>query len=85
MKSLPLSEVKMKLSKIVDSVSKTDSEITITKNGRAAAVLISADAFESWKETIEILSDMEMMTDIKKGLGRLKKTKKLYSLEELMK
>lgn len=84
MKTLPLSEVKMKLSELVDKVSKTDEEITITKNGRPAAVLVSAEEFESWRETIEILADKDLMNDIKRGLSELKKKKaRLYTLEEL--
>lgn len=85
MKTLPLSEVKMKLSELVERVSRTDEEITITKNGRPAAVLVSTDEFEGWKETLEITSDSGMMADIKKGLRALKKTRKLYTLDELLK
>ena len=84
MKTLPLSEVKMKLSELVDRVSKADVEITITKNGRPAAVLISVEEFEGWKETLDIRSDSDMMAEIRKGLAALGKTKKLYSLEELL-
>ena len=47
MKTLPLSEVKMKLSALVDSVSATEQEVVITKNGRPVAVLVSPDEFES--------------------------------------
>ena len=54
MQVLSLSEVKMKLSEIVDRVHSTDEEIVITKNGRPAAVMISPDEFDSWKETIAI-------------------------------
>jgi len=84
MKTLPLSEVKMKLSKLVDNVSSTDEEIVITKNGYPAAVLISADEFEGWKETLSVRSDDELMSDIKAGLSELKAKKaKLYTLDEL--
>ena len=86
MKTLSLSEAKMKLSSLVDSVYKTDDEIIITKNGSPAAVLISPDEFEGWKETIAIQSDPAFMDEIKKGLATLKKRKaKLYTLEELFK
>ncbi len=85
MKTLPLSEVKMKLSSLVDKVKKMDEEIVITKNGRPAAVLVSPDEFESWKETMTIRSDIDMMKEIKSGLRALKKKKtKLYTLEELL-
>ncbi len=86
MKTLPLSEVKMKLSSLVDAVSTTDEEIVITKNGRPAAVLVSSDEFESWKETLAVQSDTALMKEIKEGLVALKKKKtKLYTLEELFK
>ena len=84
MKTLSLSETKMKLSALVDAVNTTDEEIMITKNGRPAAVLISPDEFEGWKETIEIRSDSSLMKEIKKGLAALKKNKaRLFTLEEL--
>ncbi|GBE03936.1 antitoxin RelF [bacterium BMS3Abin09] len=84
MKTLSLSEAKMKLSGLVEAVSKTDEEIVITKNGSPAAVLISPDEFESLKETIAVRSDVSLMNEIKKGLKALKgKKAKLYTLDEL--
>ena len=83
MKTLSLSEAKMKLSELIDRVHSTDEEVIITKNGRPAAVLISPDEFEGWKETITIKSDSELMKEIRKGIGALKKKSKLYTLEEL--
>ena len=84
MKTLSLSEAKMKLSSLVDSVYKTDEEVVITKNGSPAAVLISPDECDGWKETIAIRSDSAFMDEIKKGVNALKKGKaKLYTLEEL--
>ncbi len=84
MKTLSLSEVKMKLSGLVDKVNSTDEEIVITKNGSPAAVLISPDEFDSLKETIAVRSDELLMRDIKKGLKALKNKKtKLYNLEDL--
>ena len=86
MKILPLSEVKAKLSALVDEVSAIDEEVVITKNGRAAAVLVSPDEYEGWKETIAIHGDAVLMRDIKAGLAALKARKaKVYTLEELLK
>ena len=84
MKTLSLSEAKMKLSELVENVFSTDEEVMITKNGRPAAVLVSPDEFESWKETIEIKRDSQFMDEIKKGLASLKKKSKLYTLEDLL-
>jgi len=84
MKTLSLSEAKMKLSGLIEKVSDTDEEIIITKNGRPAAVLVSPDEFDSWKETIAVRSDAGLMQEIKKGLKALRaKRAKLYTLEEL--
>lgn len=85
MKTLSLSEAKMKLSQLVENVSSTDEEVVITKNGRPAAVLVSPDEFESWKETIAIKTDTAMMEEIRRGLAALKKKSSLYTLEELFK
>jgi antitoxin YefM len=84
MKTLSLSEAKMKLSRLVESVSTTDEEIIITKNGVPAAVMISPDEFESWKETLAVRSDSLLMDEIRRGLKSLKEKKsRLYTLEEL--
>jgi len=85
-KTLPLSEAKTKLSGLVKKVSSRDEEIVITKNGRPAAVLVSPDEFDSWKETIAVRADTALMREIKAGLSALKAGKaKLYTLEELFK
>jgi antitoxin YefM len=83
MKTLSLSEAKMKLSKLVETVSSTDEEVVITKNGRPAAVLVSPEEFESLQETAAIWADRDLTGEIKKGLAALKKNSKLYTLEEL--
>jgi len=84
MKTLSVSEVKMKLSGLIDTVNATDEEIMITKNGRPAAVLVSPEEFESLKETVAVRSDSALMKEIRKGLKALKMRKaKLYTLDEL--
>ena len=84
MKTLPLTEAKTKLSSLIDEVRDRDEEVTITRNGRPVAVLVSADEFESWKETISIRADAALMEEIRQGLAALKEgNAKLYTLEEL--
>jgi prevent-host-death family protein len=73
----------MKLSELIEKVQSTDLEVIITKNGRPAAVLVSPDEFEGWRETIAIKADGDMMSEIKKGISALKKKPKVYTLEEL--
>jgi prevent-host-death family protein len=84
MKTLSLSEAKMKLSGLVQAVRDTDEEIVITKNGTPAAVLISPEEFESLKETIAVRSDAALSEEIRKGLRYMKEKKtRLYTLDEL--
>jgi len=84
MKTLPLSEVKMKLSALVDAVKTTDEEIMITKNGYPAAIIVSPDEYEGWQEAIFIQNDVDLLNEIKRGLVALKKNQTvLYTLEEL--
>ena len=83
MKVLPLSEVKMKLSQLVEEVASLDEEITITRNGKPVAIIVSPDEFDSWKETLAMRADAELMAEIRKGLEDIKKKRRLYTLEEL--
>jgi len=73
MKTLFLSEVKMKLSELVNNVYSTDEEVIITKKGRPAAVLVSPEEFENWNETLDIKANADLKDEIKKGLAALKK------------
>ena len=84
MKTLPLAEVKAKLSRLVDRVEKTDEEILITRNGRPVAILVSPDEYDSWKETRAIKSNPELMREIRRGLRDLKKGRaKMYTIDQL--
>ena len=53
---LPISKIKDKLNEYVDAVTLTQDQITITKNGAPAAVLVGADEWESLQETLYWLS-----------------------------
>jgi antitoxin YefM len=83
-KTLPLAQVKANLSRLVDQVVETDEEIMITRNGRPAAILVSPDEYEGWKETQAIRSDRELVAEIRRGLRLLKRGSKIYTLEELL-
>ena len=61
---LPLAEVKAKFSEMVDRVEHQHDRITVTRNGRPAAVLMSADDLAALEDTLELLSDPSVMADI---------------------
>jgi prevent-host-death family protein len=55
MKTVPLTEAKDKLSALVDEADTTHEIIQITRHGRVAAVIMSADDLESLNETLHAL------------------------------
>lgn len=57
---------------------------TITVNGIPNVVMMSAEEFEGWQETLEIMSDPELMKDIEEGIKDVKKGK-TYTQEEVEK
>ncbi len=66
-KTLPITKARENLTTLVNKANKLLDEYVITVNGSPAAVLMSAQEYESWKETMEILSDSSLVKAIKKG------------------
>ncbi|MBI2982579.1 MAG: type II toxin-antitoxin system Phd/YefM family antitoxin [Chloroflexi bacterium] len=83
-KSLPLSEAKTNLSRLVDEVARRGERVTITKHGRPAALLVSLDDIESLEETLAIMSDREFYEDVRRGIRELGSGKaRMISLDDL--
>ncbi len=66
-KTLPITKAREELTTLVDKASKLLDEYVITVNGSPAAVLISAEEYEIWRETNEIMGDPMLLKAIKKG------------------
>ena len=62
--TLPLAEIKAHLSEIVDRVEEQHERVTLTRNGRPAAVLISPDDLEALEDTLELLADPRARKEI---------------------
>ena len=84
-RTLPLSEVKIKLSRLVQDIIRRGDEVIITRNGKPVAVLLNAEEYDSWKETEEIKANPELMKEIREGLKAIQsgKLKRHYSVDEL--
>lgn len=63
----PLASVKAHLSEVVDRIERHHERVTITRNGRPAAVLISPDDLESLEETLSIMADPEAMAELREA------------------
>lgn len=67
MPSLQLSEFKAQLSEVMNRVSTLHERVTITVHGGPTAVLIAVDDLESLEETIAVLSDADLMRQLRKS------------------
>jgi len=82
--TLPISEARKKIFEIAEEVQKPSNYYTLTEKGRAKAVIMSAEQFDSLKEDLEILGNPKIMAGIKQAEEELKKGD-YVTLDELMK
>ena len=67
MTTIPLAEARANLSGLIEEAMSTHQRIEVTKNGRRAVVILSADDYDSLLETLDILSDRELVSDIRRA------------------
>jgi antitoxin YefM len=65
MTTLPLSDVKVRLSEIADEIHRTHERVHITRNGRDYVVLMSAADLESLEATLELLNDQAALARLR--------------------
>jgi len=61
---IPVAEARARFSEIVEAATSTHERVEVTRNGRRAAVLLSADDYDTLLETLDILSDAELVAQI---------------------
>jgi len=67
MPTLPVADARAQLSKLIDEATTTHERFEITRNGRRAAILLSADDYDTLQETITVLSDAALLTAHREG------------------
>lgn len=67
MRTVPLSEAKDKLSALVDEADSTHEIIQITRHGRVAAVIMSAEDLDSLNETLHALRTPGVVDDLRQA------------------
>jgi prevent-host-death family protein len=67
MRTVPLSEAKDKLSALVDEADSTHEIIQITRHGRVAAVIMSAEDLDSLNETLHALRTPGLLDDLRQA------------------
>ena len=72
-KTITITEGRKELFKIAEEVQKPDTQYIFTIEGKPGVVLMSADEYDSLMETMEILSNPEIMRDIRQAEEDYKK------------
>lgn len=66
--TLSITEARKRIFNITDEVQKENGYYILTEKGRAKAVIMSVDEFDSWQETIEVMKDFpDLEKDVKKA------------------
>ncbi len=68
---MSLAAVKARFSELVDRVERQQDRVVVTRNGKPAAVLISADDLESLEETLAVMSDRSVAAQLRASEKRL--------------
>ncbi|HSZ70770.1 MAG TPA: type II toxin-antitoxin system Phd/YefM family antitoxin [Solirubrobacteraceae bacterium] len=66
-KTIPFTEARAHLSDLVDEVERRHEHVVITRNGRPAAVVLSAGEYEELEETLEILQDEDTLAALRES------------------
>ncbi|RMH04781.1 MAG: type II toxin-antitoxin system Phd/YefM family antitoxin [Nitrospirae bacterium] len=82
-KTLPISIVKTKLTELVTGVEEREEEVIVTRKGKPAAVLINYAEYERLKETVDVLSDPDLLQQLRKSQAFYQKGKRGLSFEEV--
>ena|SRR3990172_3800994 len=81
-KVVPVTKLKRDILDLVTEVSEFDGQVTITKDGEPAVVMVNAEVFEGLLETLEILSDKKAMAGIKRSLKDIEEGR-VVTMEEV--
>ena len=70
-KQMSISETRRRITSLEDELS-FDDTISVTNHGKEVFALIRWDTYESIAETLDIISDEQLMSDLKIGIQQIK-------------
>jgi prevent-host-death family protein len=83
--TISISEARKRIFDIAEEVQKPNNHYTFTEKGRPKVVLMSAEEFDSWRETMEVMREFP---DLDKDIKEARKDYKsgnYITLDELLK
>jgi prevent-host-death family protein len=81
-KTVPFTEARRRFSELVDEVEQRHEHLVITRNGRPAAVVLSADEYDAFEETLAVLEDEETLGALR-GSEEDVRAGRLFSLADV--
>jgi prevent-host-death family protein len=81
--TMSLAAVKARFSELVDRVERQQDRVVVTRNGKPAAVLISAEDLESLEETLAVMSDRAVAAQIRESQNAVAAGESGVELDEL--
>ncbi|MFH1780458.1 MAG: type II toxin-antitoxin system Phd/YefM family antitoxin [Candidatus Nealsonbacteria bacterium] len=82
--TLSISEARKEIFKIAERVQKSSIYYTLTEKGKPKAVILSAEEFESWQETLEVTRSFPNLEKDLKTAEKDFKKRKCVTLEEVL-
>lgn len=79
--TLTATEAKRRFLELLRTAEQRGEEVIITRHGEPKAVILSHDEYERLLETLEILSDRELLKKIRRGIAEAS-TGQTVSLDE---
>ncbi|MBI2335975.1 MAG: type II toxin-antitoxin system Phd/YefM family antitoxin [Deltaproteobacteria bacterium] len=76
-KTLTVTEAKKHLLELIEDIEKMNERVTLTKNGIPTTIMMSLGDYEALIETLEILSDPNILKSLKKSKRQVTQNKLL--------
>lgn len=83
-KTLSITDARSKIFTLAEKVQQPGTFFTLTENGRAKAVVMSAEEFESWRETLEVRKEFPGLNKDVEAARRDYKKGNYITLEDLL-
>lgn len=77
--NMTATEARQNFFRLLETAVRPGMAVTITHDGHPKVVVMSADEFEGWQETLEIMADRALLSSIRAGM----RERGTASLEEL--
>lgn len=78
--TIAANEARSNFYQILDEAADKLRQFTITLRGKTRAVIMSAEEFAGWQETLEIMADKKLKKEIKNGWGEIKRGKSVAEI-----